>query len=150
MAPSEKIVADEKTIGLYIPQKPPVVMIGKLLEVTGPKTVTSFLIREDNLFCDEGIFREPGLIENIAQSAAAGAGYLAREKGTEPRVGFIGGIRNLRIHKLPLAGNEIRTEITVEHEVFDASVVNGKTFLEGCCIAECELKIFLVNPEKQN
>jgi predicted hotdog family 3-hydroxylacyl-ACP dehydratase len=146
MAPSEKIIAGETTIVQYIPQKPPIVMIGKLLEVTGPKTVTSFLISEDNLFCRGGIFREPGLIENMAQTAAAGVGYVSKEQGKEPPVGFIGGLRNLCIHELPAAGSEIRTEITVEHEVFDATVVNGKTYLGERCIAECELKIFLIKP----
>lgn len=119
-------------------------MIGKLLEVTGMKTVTSLLIKDDNIFCSEGFFREPGLIENMAQTAAAGVGYVSKKEGKEPQVGFIGGLRNLSIHELPSVGSEIRTEITVEHEVFDATVVHGKTYMEERCIAECELKIFLI------
>jgi predicted hotdog family 3-hydroxylacyl-ACP dehydratase len=146
MAPSEKIIADETTIGQYIPQKPPIVMIGKLLEVTGPKTVTSIIITEDNLFCCGGIFREPGLIENMAQTAAAGIGYVSKQQGKDPPAGFIGGLRNLHIHEFPVAGSEIRTEITVAHEVFDATVVNGRTYIGERCIAECELKIFLIKP----
>ena len=144
MAPSEKIIADETGIQRYIPQKPPMVMIGKLLEAEGKKTVTSFIIREENIFCSGGFFREPGLIENIAQTAAAGAGYLARLNEKEPRVGFIGGLRNLLILDFPKSGEEIVTEVIVEHEVFDATVVSGKVFLKEHCIAACELKIFLV------
>lgn len=120
-------------------------MIGRLLEVTGTKTVTSLFIGDDNLFCSGGLFREPGLIENMAQSAAAGVGYISKKTGKEPPVGFIGGLKNLRIYELPKVGNEIRTEITMEHEVFDARVVNGKIYLKEHCIAECELKIFLIN-----
>lgn len=131
-------------IGQYIPQKPPVVMIGKLLEVTGTKTVTSLFIKDENLFCSEGFFREPGLIENMAQTAAAGVGYVSKKAGKEPPVGFIGGLRNLHIYELPKVGCEIRTEVTVEHEVFDATVVHGKTYMGERCIAECELKIFLI------
>jgi predicted hotdog family 3-hydroxylacyl-ACP dehydratase len=144
MASSEKIIAEETTIGQFIPQKPPFVMIGKLVEVTGTKIVTSLVIRNDNLFCSDGFFREPGLIENMAQTAAAGVGYTSIKAGKEPPVGFIGGLRNLHIYELPGVGSEIRTEVTVEHEVFDARVVNGKTYMEGHCIAECELKIFLI------
>ena len=81
MASSEKIIATEATIGHYIPQKSPVIMIGKLLEVTDTKTVTSLLIKDDNLFCSEGLFREPGLIENMAQTAAAGVGYISKAAG---------------------------------------------------------------------
>jgi predicted hotdog family 3-hydroxylacyl-ACP dehydratase len=144
MASSEKIIATETTIGQYIPQKPPIVMIGKLLEVSGSKTVTSLLIREDNIFCFGGLLREPGLIENMAQTAAAGVGYIANQNGVEPPAGFIGGVRNLHIHELPGVGSEIKTEVTVEHEIFDARVVNGRIYLEHRCIAECELKIFLM------
>ena len=144
MASSEKIIAGETTIGQYIPQKPPVIMIGKLLEVTAVKTITSFFIKDDNIFCSKGLLREPGLIENMAQTAAAGVGYVAKTEGKEPPLGFIGGMRNLKIYKLPESGNEIRTEVSVQHVVFDATVVGGKVFLDENCIAECELKIFLI------
>ncbi|MGA3012764.1 MAG: hydroxymyristoyl-ACP dehydratase [Bacteroidales bacterium] len=144
MASSEKIIASEATIGQYIPQKPPIIMIGKLLDVTPTKTVTSLVIREDNLFCSEGFFREPGLIENMAQTAAAGTGYVSKNEKKEPPTGFIGGLRNLQIYSLPRVGCEIRTEVTIEHEVFDAKVVKGKIFFEENCIAECELKVFLI------
>jgi 3-hydroxymyristoyl/3-hydroxydecanoyl-(acyl carrier protein) dehydratase len=145
MASSEKIIADETDIQGYIPQRLPMVMIGKLLEVADKKTVTSFIIKEDNLFCSGGFFREPGLIENMAQTAAAGVGYLARQNEKDLPVGFIGGLKNLRIRDFPKCGDEIVTEVTVEHEVFDATVASGKVFLEEHCIAECELKIFLLN-----
>jgi predicted hotdog family 3-hydroxylacyl-ACP dehydratase len=144
MASSEKVIATEATIGQYIPQKPPIIMIGKLLETTPTKTMTSLVIKEDNLFCNGGFFREPGLIENMAQTAAAGIGFISKENGEEPPTGFIGGLRNLLIYSLPRVGCEIRTEVTIEHEVFDAKVVKGKIFFEENCIAECELKVFLI------
>ena len=145
MASPEKIIADEHTIGDYLPQKPPMVMIGKLLEATAAKTVTSLIIPGDNIFCGDGKLREPGLIENMAQTAAAGVGYVSKNEGKVPPVGFIGGLRNLSIHMLPPVGEEIRTEVSVVHEVFDARVAEAKVFMNGVCIAECELKIFLKN-----
>lgn len=135
MAPSEKV---------NIPQKPPMVMIDRLVEVVDKTTVTSFLIREDNVFCENGAFREPGLIENMAQTAAAGVGSKPGNTGVEAPLGFIGGIRNLKIHAFPKVGQEITTTVTVEHEVFEASVVQGKVFCDGEIVAECELKIFLI------
>ena len=119
-------------------------MVDRLVEIVDKSTVTTFRIREDNVFCENGEFREPGLIENMAQTAAAGVGYVSGKTGKNPPVGFIGGLRNLRIDELPRVGSEIRTEVTVEHEVFDATVVTGKIFLEERCIASCELKIFLM------
>jgi predicted hotdog family 3-hydroxylacyl-ACP dehydratase len=129
---------------INIPQKPPMVMVDRLLEIEGKTTVTAFRIKSDNVFCEHGIFREPGLIENMAQTAAAGVGSKPGHEG-KPPLGFIGGIRNLKIHHLPQSGDEIITRVAVEHEVFDATVVTGQIFLKEVLIAECELKIFLIN-----
>lgn len=119
-------------------------MIDRIVSIEGKTTVTAFTIRGDNIFCENGLFREPGLIENMAQTAAAGAGLKPGIKEGEAPLGFIGGIRNLKIFALPGEGDELTTRVTVEHEVFDATVVNGKIFLGDQIIAECELKIFLV------
>jgi len=135
MAPFEEI---------NIPQKPPMVMIDRLVEVVDKTTVTSFVVKEDNVFCENGFLREPGLIENMAQTAAAGVGMKPGNRAQEPPLGFIGGIRNLKIYELPKAGQQIVTKVTVEHEIFDATVVQGKVFRDGSVIAECELKIFII------
>ena len=118
-------------------------MVGKLIRVEGQQTLTSFIISEDNLFCEGGIFIEAGLIENIAQTAAAGAGYRSLLKNEPAPPGFIGGIKNLIIHSLPNAGDLLVTEVVVEHEVFDATVVSCKTSVDDKLVAECEMKIFL-------
>jgi len=120
-------------------------MVDRLVEIVGKMTVTSFLIREDNIFCEQGYFREPGLIENMAQTAAAGVGAKPGTAPGKAPLGFIGGIRNLKIIGFPQVGQEIITRITVLHEVFDATIVQGEIFLENRLIAGCELKIFLIN-----
>ena len=146
MASSEKIIANEAEIIGYIPQRPPMVMVGKLLSVEGTTTLTSFLISEDNLFCEEGKFGEAGLIENIAQTAAAGAGYRSLLKNEPPPPGFIGGVKNLVIHSLPVVGDLLITQVSVEHVVFDATVIAGQISINGRPVAECEMKIFLSKP----
>jgi len=120
------------------------VMVDKLITAANGIVETTFFIREDNLFCDKGLFTEAGLVENMAQTAAAGVGSKPDMAGKEPLVGFIGGIRNLKIVQFPSGGDEIFTRITVEHEVFDASVVQGEVFLNNQLIASCQLKIFLL------
>lgn len=133
---------------INIPQKPPMVMVDRIVGIAGQTTVTSFVIREDNVFCENGKFSEAGLIENMAQTAAAGAGAQA-VAGKEAKRGFIGGIRNLRIEDLPAVGREITTRATVLHEVFDAAVVLGEVFLGERLIASCELKIFTMKDQDQ-
>lgn len=136
MAPSPEI---------NIPQKPPMVMVDRLILAAGRETVTSFLIREDNVFADQGVFTEPGLIENMAQTAAAGTGALPGAAGAEPRKGFIGAIKNLRIEELPRVGTEITTRVSVEYNVMDASVIQAEVRQGNKLLAACEMKIFLMS-----
>jgi predicted hotdog family 3-hydroxylacyl-ACP dehydratase len=150
MASFEKIIAEEDQIADYIPQKSPMVMIGKLISVENDKTLTSLTIRDDNLFCIDHRFLEAGLIENMAQTAAAGVGYKAKQENKKPPAGFIGGIKNLKIFALPETGDEIFTEIKVEHQVFDATVVTGSICKDNELITTCEMKIFLLNPIPEN
>ena len=130
---------------INIPQKPPMVMVDRILSIVENRTTTAFLIREDNIFCQDGFFREPGLIENMAQTAAAGVGSKPGVATGEPPMGFIGGIRNLKITGFPSVGEEITTTATLLHEVFDARIIQGEVLLNNELIASCELKIFLVN-----
>jgi len=142
MAPFEKIIAGKDQITKFIPQKPPMVMIENLIFADEKKTITSLTILPENIFCENGVLKEPGLIENMAQTAAVGSGYKSMSRNEQPPAGFIGGIRNLVINSLPETGQVIRTEIIVEHEIFDALVVNGKVFFDDRMIAGCEMKIF--------
>ncbi|TSA26813.1 MAG: 3-hydroxyacyl-ACP dehydratase [Bacteroidetes bacterium] len=120
------------------------VMVDKLLKASEGVVETTFLILENNVFCENELFTEAGLVENMAQTAAAGVGHKPDLQGKEPPVGFIGGIRNLKIQQFPEAGQELFTRITLEHEVFEASVVQGEVFVNDRLIASCQLKIFLL------
>lgn len=134
---------------IKIPQKPPMVMVDRITGMEKTVTTTAFLIREDNIFTENGLLREPGLVENMAQSAAAATGAKPGNTGSEPRIGFIGSIRNLQIHDFPKTGDELKTSVTILHEVLDATIVQSEVFVAGCCIASCELRIFLQPlPEK--
>lgn len=144
------MIAGKDKIESFIPQKQPMVMIDTLESAENGRTVTTLTVRKENIFFSGGKLREPALIENIAQTAAAGVGFIAKSQQKEPPVGFIGGIRNLRINRLPGEGETIRTEVTVDHEVFEARVVTGKIFSGDELIAEGELKIFLLKEPVQD
>ncbi|MEO6490820.1 MAG: 3-hydroxyacyl-ACP dehydratase [Ferruginibacter sp.] len=129
----------------FIPQRPPFVMVDRIVSNTDTVTITGFVIHPDNIFVENGIFREPGLVENIAQSAAARAGYIAKTEGQPVRIGFIGSIKNLRVMDLPKINDEIITEITIENQIFDVSIIRGRITCKNEMIAECEMKIFITN-----
>ncbi|WP_341227023.1 3-hydroxyacyl-ACP dehydratase [uncultured Arcticibacterium sp.] len=145
--PSEPILSGEQ-VSKLIPQKPPIEMVDSLWYNDETKTVSGFHIKTDNIFVENGFFTEPGLIENIAQTAALRVGYIVSEKNksgdnVKPPIGFIGGIKKLSIEELPAVNENLLTHVEIVNVVFGVNIIEGKVFLKDKCIASCEMKIFL-------
>ncbi len=128
-----------------IPQKPPFVMIDKLLSFSETATTSAFTIKAGNIFVKDGVFKEPGLVENIAQTAAARAGYVSHTQNKPVQVGYIGAVNNLQIFSLPKTGDELITEITIENQIFDVTLISGKISCNETVLAQCKMKIFIIN-----
>lgn len=130
----------------YIPQAAPFEMIDQLVATNEQESHSQLSIREDNIFVLNGCFTEPGIIENMAQTAAAGIGYQAiAEKQSTPPLGFIGQIKNLNIYHLPEVGSQISTEIIVENTLLNVKVLKGKVRIGQQLIAEGSFKVFVEN-----
>jgi predicted hotdog family 3-hydroxylacyl-ACP dehydratase len=125
-----------------IPQKPPFVMVSKLLHVDETSTRSSFHVTGDNVFVKDNLFQEAGLLENIAQTAALRAGYLANEENEPVKTGYIGAVKDFEVFNLPKVGDEIITEVTIENQIFDVTVFSGKVWHDENLLARCEMKVF--------
>ena len=134
-------------ITTLIPQRPPFVMIDRLISFDETVTSTGFKISNENILVEAGRFCEAGLVENIAQTAAARAGYVSQMEGRPVQVGYIGAIKNLAVYSLPMVDDELETTITVLHQVFDVLLVSGSITCRGVVVATCEMKIF-ISPSK--
>jgi predicted hotdog family 3-hydroxylacyl-ACP dehydratase len=134
---------DGESILSLIPQKPPFVMVEDLLFSDDNITKTSFTVQADNVFVIDGEFSEAGLMENMAQTAAAGSGNMARIENRPVATGYIGQVKNLEVFALPKIGDVLFTEIKIEVQVFDAGIVSGKVWCNDEVIAQCEMKIFI-------
>jgi 3-hydroxyacyl-[acyl-carrier-protein] dehydratase len=145
-------ILQHASVSALIPQQPPIEMVDTLWSNNDTTTVSGFTIRPDNIFCDNGFFAEPGIIENIAQTAALRAGYIVSLLAKDgkltgpPPVGYIAAIKNLHIHQLPAIGASLKTEIIVKQVIFDVTLIAAKTICNDELIAECEMKIFLKKP----
>ncbi|HZY37536.1 MAG TPA: 3-hydroxyacyl-ACP dehydratase [Mucilaginibacter sp.] len=128
-----------------IPQKPPFVMVGKLLHTDATVARSSFLITEDNVFVRDGYFQEAGLLENMAQTAALGAGYLAQVENRPVVSGYIAAVNNFEVSNLPLVNDELVTEVRIENRIFNVTVISGKVWNKGELIASGEMKLFSVS-----
>jgi predicted hotdog family 3-hydroxylacyl-ACP dehydratase len=133
-----------------LPQQPPFLMIDALLHCDETNTSTSLTVREDNIFCEGGVLREPGMIENIAQTCAARIGYLNRLHSEEVRIGVIGAVKDLRIYDCPTVESLIRTDIEVLNEVMGVTLVKAVMTANGETIAECEMKIAISGDNNGN
>lgn len=127
----------------FIPQRAPIIMVHQLIESTPQHCVTSFLVDEGCVFVEAGLLREPGLIENIAQTAAAHAGYWAKQNNRPVALGYIAAIRKLMIAKLPQQNTVLRTTIEVVNQVMDVTIVQGRVEVAGEVICSCEMRIFI-------
>ena len=131
-----------------IPQQPPFVMVDKLLYCDPQTTKTALTVREENIFFNNGVLAEAGLIENIAQTCAARAGNIGNETGdSSVKIGFIGMIRNLEIARLPKAGETLVTQVNLIEEVFLISLVNATVSIGDEMITSCEMKISITDKE---
>ena len=127
----------------YIPQRPPIVMIDKLESADETTTATSFYVSAENIFVENGVLKEPGLIENIAQTAAAQVGYLCDQKKAPVPIGYIAAIRHLKIFNLPLVGTTLQTSITRKNQIMDIILIEGTTTQSGEVICTCEMRVFV-------
>jgi len=135
---------DTIEITKLIPQREPMIMIDKLLSFSEKEVSTSFKIIKENVFVQSGVLQEVALIENIAQTAAAGTGYSAYSKSESPKKGFIGAVKKFEVHSLPKVDDVIETKLIITAEVLNASIVEGEVYCNNELIAKAELKIFLL------
>lgn len=140
------MLIDQDHITNYLPQRPPFVMIDNLLEAGGDRYVSSFLILPDNLYVENGEFREFGLIENLAQTGAAGIRYTSTT-GADLTDGFIGAVSKLTIFALPKVGDHIRSVVATLHKFDNLYLLKGECFAHGKKLLECEMKLAGMKPE---
>lgn len=136
------MLATLEDITNYLPQRPPMVMIHNLLEAGEEKAVTQLHILPDNIFISDGALGEPGLVENIAQTAAVQVGYVCVQKNIHVPIGYIAAIKDLKVYSLPAENSIITTTVTVKNQVLDITLVEGEIVQNGEVLCRCEMRIF--------
>lgn len=135
-------LASRNDITKYIPQRSPIVMVHELLEADDDHAVTALDIEPDNVFVTQEHFAEPGLVENIAQTAAMHVGYQCSLKNIPIPIGYIAAVKDLKIKSLPKQNTKITTSVKVINKVLDVTVVEGLVEQNGNILCSCEMRIF--------
>ena len=133
-----------------IPQRPPFVMIDKLLSFDMTITVTQLEIRADNVFCKDGRLSAEGMMENIAQTCAARMGYINLTKNEAVKIGVIGAVNNFEVFRTPKVGEVIVTTIEVIEEMFQITMVKAYIKCGDETIAQSNMKIALMDIDSQD
>ena len=136
------MLATRDDITKYIPQRNPIVMVHALIEADDSHAVTELCIEPDNIFVSNEFFAEPGLVENIAQTAAMHVGYQCSLKNIPIPIGYIAAVKDLKIQALPKQNTRITTSVRVTNKVLDVTVVEGRVEQEGNLLCSCEMRIF--------
>lgn len=135
--------ADQTNIKNLLPQRPPVVLIDKLVTASDHTAVTRFVVQPDHIFVAKGFLTESGLIENIAQTAAAHAGYMQQSSDVPAAIGFIGAIKDLVVHDLPEVGCELETTVVIVNRVMDVTIISGVVRHNERELCRCEMKMYI-------
>ncbi|GGH07824.1 ABC transporter permease [Sphingobacterium alkalisoli] len=144
-------------IQAFLPHRRPMLMVDHIVEISADHVICHFLIQRDNVLLRDGFFQEIGLVENMAQvcSSIVGQTYYEDDYNAavdERAIGFISGIKSLRILVLPQVGDLLVTDATLTSK-FDGNDYSICTMQvssrigERIC-AEADINLFLKKENK--
>jgi predicted hotdog family 3-hydroxylacyl-ACP dehydratase len=134
---------DPNHILSLLPQQPPFVMVDTVLHCDEKSIQTAFCITSKNVLVVNGEFTEAGLMENMAQTAAARAGYIALSENKPVAVGYIASVKNFEVFDLPKINDQLLTEVIIEEQVFSNIIISATVKRNDIVIAKCEMNIFI-------
>lgn len=137
----------------YLPHRTPMLMVDMIVAMDNEMVETVFTLKEDNMFLQNNIFVEAGLIENAAQtcSSIVAKGFYVDENDQDKEdvdvVGFISAIKTLKIHELPVLGSTINTTATLVStfvtDDYTLCNMSCKTFCKEVLLLEGEINLFI-------
>lgn len=144
----EKVVKIKK----FLPHRAPMLMVDLIVDIGIENVETVFTIDSNNIFLDNGVLSESGLIENAAQtcSAIVAQSYFTGEDDELVNtgvLGFISAIKSVSVHALPPAGSTIKTTATLISRFntgkFVTCMINCRTYLDEQLLLEGDINLFI-------
>ncbi|HZZ75076.1 MAG TPA: hypothetical protein VFE04_04080 [Puia sp.] len=126
-----------------IPQRAPFVFVDSLIYIDDKTSRGIFKIRAENIFVKSGLYSASGMVESMAQTAAAGTGYLSIKNHKKIPVGYIGAVQKLEVFDWPPENAEIMMEINLITNILQVSLVSGIVKYREKIMSSCEMKIFV-------
>lgn len=136
-------ITDIAIVEKLIPQAEPFLMVDALLEFSVTHLKSGFTIPAENIFCENGKFQAPGILEHQAQSVALHTGFQYFLKGEAAPVGYLGAVKIFEVKKIPKVGETLETDVEILAEMEGITLVKTTTKLAGETISTAELKTIL-------
>lgn len=124
-----------------IPQRPPFMMVDRVLSCDEIDALTEFVVKDDNILLDDGQLSAAGIIENMAQSCAARMGCVDLLHGEPIKLGYIGDVRDAVIIRQPVSGEMVHTNIHVIEDVFNLLLAEVTVTVGKETIATARMKV---------
>jgi len=104
---------------------------------------STLTISSDNIFLDErNHMIAEGILEHIAQTAAAYIGYRRKLCNENVNFGYIGDIKRCSIcGPIPTAGQELETDVRIVSQVENITMISAETRVNGQIIVNCRMKL---------
>lgn len=137
------MIADKEAVKKLIPQKAPFIMVDELVAYSVDNLMANFTVVKDNIFTQNNLFVESGIIENMAQSVALHTGYQFFLLNKPAPTGYIGAIKKIEIKRLPKLKEILNTSVVILHEFMGVTLVDIEVNIEGEQIAKGQMKTVL-------
>lgn len=131
-----------------VPQRHPILMVDGVAKVDGDVVTSHFTINQENLFVEDGLLLEAGLMENMAQTAALRSGVVALLQAPDgvpvsPPIGFIGAVKDFALIRRPQHGQTLSTTVSVANDMGQFLVVRAQASDSAGLCAQCEMTLFI-------
>ncbi|SHH83091.1 ABC transporter permease [Chryseobacterium oranimense] len=140
-------IKEENIINIhnFLPHREPMLMADYILELTKEKVVTSFEIKEDNIFVHHGEFAEAGLIENLAQTCSSilGQSFFENPEADTKVIGFITNIKKIEVFALPKIGDKIISKASLISQYENICNIFCETFHDDEILIRGEINLFI-------
>lgn len=128
----------------YLPQRYPFILVDEILYTDSETTKTSFTVSAGHVLLEGNTLTEAGIVENMAQTAAAGEGKKAELANITLNGGYLVSINNLKISTLPAINDRLITEIKFIQSILNYRIIKARVLLSEREIAIAELKILVI------